>query len=237
MNEIIESRKNEVKGKTSTFDITLSKNETRVLNKVNKNELNEEYLVYCVPIVFTDAKFDFDILECYFDDDNPENNRKTSLITGESYLMLESFDEQAEQKKRAEGKPYQKKINFYRGGKSMVVRNIYVSDKEYFLEFLIRYLIKYGISYCLVKEADEVHFDNYIIRFHTKVNETDNLDDLLRTLMEIESNTRNFFISENENNNTDYSDKRLYPKMNKKLIKMENRKYSKMVNTKKIGFS
>ena len=42
----------------------------------------------------------------------------------------------------------------------MVVRNIYVSDKEYFLEFLIRYLIKYGISYCLVKEADEVHFDN-----------------------------------------------------------------------------
>ena len=45
----------------------------------------------------------------------------------------------------------------------MVVRNIYVSDKEYFLEFLIRYLIKYGISYCLVKEADEVHFDNYII--------------------------------------------------------------------------
>ena len=101
----------------------------------------------------------------------------------------------------------------------MVVRNIYVSDKEYFLEFLIRYLIKYGISYCLVKEADEVHFDNYIIRFHTKVNETDNLDDLLRTLMEIESNTRDFFISENENNNTDYSDKRLYPKMNKKLIK------------------
>ncbi len=32
--------------------------------------------------------------------------------------MLESFDEQAEQKKRAEGKPYQKKINFYRGGKA-----------------------------------------------------------------------------------------------------------------------
>ena len=115
----------------------------------------------------------------------------------------------------------------------MLVRNIYVSDKEYFLEFLIRYLIKYGISYCLVKEADEVHFDNYIIRFHTKVNETDNLDDLLRTLMEIESNTRGFFISENENNNTDYSDKRLYPKMNKKLIKRENRKYSKMINTKK----
>ena len=88
------------------------------LNKVNKNELNEEYLVYCVPIVFTDTKFDFDILECYFDDDNPENNRKTSLITGESYLMLKSLDEQAEQKKRAEGKPYQKKINFYRGGKA-----------------------------------------------------------------------------------------------------------------------
>ena len=62
MNDIIESRKNEVKGKTSTFDITLSKNETRVLNRVNKNELNEEYLVYCVPIVFTDTKFEFDIL-------------------------------------------------------------------------------------------------------------------------------------------------------------------------------
>ena len=115
----------------------------------------------------------------------------------------------------------------------MVVRNIYVSDKEYFLEFLIRDLIKNGISYCLVKEADEVHFDNYIIRFHTRVNETDNLDDLLRTLMEIDSNTKGFFISENENNNTDYSDKKLYPKMKKKLIKMENRKYSKMVNTKK----
>lgn len=104
----------------------------------------------------------------------------------------------------------------------MVVRNIYVSDKEYFLEFLIRDLIKNGISYCLVKEADEIHFDNYIIRFHTRVNETDNLDDLLRTLMEIDSNTKGFFISENENNNTDYSDKKLYPKMNKKLIKIEN---------------
>ena len=32
--------------------------------------------------------------------------------------MLKSLDEQAEQKKRAEGKPYQKKINFYRGGKA-----------------------------------------------------------------------------------------------------------------------
>ena len=62
----------------------------------------------------------------------------------------------------------------------MVVRNIYVSDKEYFLEFLIRDLIKNGISYCLVKESDEVHFDNYIIRFHTRVNETDNLDDLFQ---------------------------------------------------------
>lgn len=108
----------EVKGKTSTFDITLSKNETRVLNKVNKNELNEEYLVFCVPLVFTNGVFDYDILECYIDDDKPENNRKTSLITGESYLMLESLNEQAEQKKRAEGKPYQKKINFYRGGKA-----------------------------------------------------------------------------------------------------------------------
>ncbi len=108
----------EVKGKTSTFDITLSKNETRVLNKVNKNDLNEEYLVFCVPLVFTNGAFDYDILECYIDDDKPENNRETSLITRESYLMLNSLDEQAEQDKRAEGKPYQKKINFYRGGKA-----------------------------------------------------------------------------------------------------------------------
>lgn len=115
----------------------------------------------------------------------------------------------------------------------MVVRNIYVSDKEYFLEFLIRDLIKHGISYCLVKEADEIHFDNYIIRFHEKVSEIDNLDDLLITLMEIDSNKSDFFISTDENMTIDYNDTKQYPKRNKKLIKMENRKYSKMVNTRK----
>ena len=29
----------------------------------------------------------------------------------------------------------------------MIVKDFYVSDKDYFIEYLIRYLIKYGISY------------------------------------------------------------------------------------------
>lgn len=45
----------------------------------------------------------------------------------------------------------------------MIVRNIYVSNKELFVDNLLRELIKQEISYVLID--NELHFSNYIIRF------------------------------------------------------------------------
>lgn len=71
----------------------------------------------------------------------------------------------------------------------MIVKDFYVSDKDYFIE----YLIKYGISYCFLKEENEIHFDNYIIRFHGKVNEIDKISALLNTLIDtISMDKKNF---------------------------------------------
>ncbi len=116
----------------------------------------------------------------------------------------------------------------------MIVRDVYVSDKEYFLEFLIRDLIKHGISYCFLKDDNELHFDNYIIRFHEKVNEIDNLNVLLTALMDIDSMERNDFLPVPEEMTV--NDKKQYQKRNKRLIKQENRRYSKMINTRRRCF-
>lgn len=113
----------------------------------------------------------------------------------------------------------------------MIVRDVYVSDKEYFLEFLIRDLIKHGISYCFLKDDNELHFDNYIIRFHEKMNEIDNLNVLLTALMDIDSMEKNEFLPVSEE--VVVNDKRPYRKRNKRLIKQENRRYSQMINTRK----
>lgn len=113
----------------------------------------------------------------------------------------------------------------------MIVKDFYVSDKAYFIEYLIRYLIKYGISYCFLKEENEIHFDNYIIRFHGKVNEIDNISALLNTLMDTISMDKNEFLKVSENK--EFIDKKVYQRRNKMLIKQENRRYSKLINTRR----
>ena len=113
----------------------------------------------------------------------------------------------------------------------MIVKNFYVSDKDYFIEYLIRYLIKYGISYCFLKEENEIHFDNYIIRFHVKVNEIDNISALLNTLIDTISMDKNEILKVSENK--EFVDKNVYQRRNKMLIKQENRCYSKLINTRR----
>lgn len=113
----------------------------------------------------------------------------------------------------------------------MIVRDVYVNDIDYFIEFLIRDLIKYGVSYCFLKDDNEIHFDKYIIRFHEKVSEIDNLNVLLTALMNVDSMNKNEYLP--TCGNLDFNDTRTYQKRNKRLIKEENRYYKKLINTRK----
>ena len=103
----------EVKSKVSRFDTSLSYNETEKLASINRNDLDEEYFIFLVPLRLTDDHFEHDILECYIDDEN-KVTRWESLIEKRSdrYIKIDSLEAQEEEKKRIKGEPYQKKINF-----------------------------------------------------------------------------------------------------------------------------
>ena len=103
----------EVKSKVSRFDTSLSYNETEKLSSINSNNLDEEYLIFLVPLKLINNQFEHDILECYIDDEN-KVTRWESLIEKRSdrYIKIDSLEAQEEEKKRIKGEPYQKKINF-----------------------------------------------------------------------------------------------------------------------------
>lgn len=105
----------EVKSKVSTFDTTLSENESKKLFDINTNNLDEDYLLFLLPIQLIDDHFDYDILECYIDDNNDKNSRFESLITSDSYIIFNSLDAQKEELKRKAGIAYKKKISFLKG--------------------------------------------------------------------------------------------------------------------------
>ncbi len=94
----------------------------------------------------------------------------------------------------------------------MIVRNVFIDDFDLYIEILLRDLIKLGINYTLVE--NEVHFDNYIIRiYETKIN-TDFID-----------NIRKVACKEVDEVDDNY-------RINKKLIKNQNKLTNKMINTK-----
>jgi len=59
---------------------------------------------------------------------------------------------------------YYYKISF--GDEKMIIKNYYVkNDLDHVINYIIRYLIKNNINYLYIKETNELHFDNYILRF------------------------------------------------------------------------
>lgn len=97
----------------------------------------------------------------------------------------------------------------------MIVKNYLVSDKEIYLEYLIKELIKYNISYVLIDNY-EIHFTNYIIRLITK----DELLSLFKNDIFTEILVTNSF---KENKTKNKLDNKTVPKQNKKSIKDQNR--------------
>ena len=48
----------------------------------------------------------------------------------------------------------------------MIIKDYYLyNDLEYTINYIIKYLIKNNINYLYIKETNELHFDNYILRF------------------------------------------------------------------------
>lgn len=115
----------------------------------------------------------------------------------------------------------------------MIVTDIYVKNREIFIDMLIRKLIKEGRSY--VKIENEIHFDNYILRiyeielkFFSEI-DIDETDKILFNLLKKEELFENLtYVNENskiEINNV--------PTLNKRLIKHQNKIINKKINTSK----
>lgn len=107
----------------------------------------------------------------------------------------------------------------------MIVRNILVNKSEEIIDLLVRELIKYGISYVLID--NEIHFDNYIFKFY-------NIGDYATKLRKIQLTMENFEIEREEFQPTyKYREEKNIPKLNKKLIKANNRFINNKIKRKK----
>ena len=107
----------------------------------------------------------------------------------------------------------------------MIVRNILVNNSEKLIDLLVRYLIKYGISYVLID--NEIHFDNYIIRFY-------DIEDYATKLRKIQLTMEDFKVEREEFQPTNkYREEKNIPKLNKKLIKANNRFINNKIKRKK----
>lgn len=50
----------------------------------------------------------------------------------------------------------------------MEIKNFFVNDKENFINYILEELCKNNTKYIYIKELDEIHIENHIIRFFDK---------------------------------------------------------------------
>lgn len=119
----------------------------------------------------------------------------------------------------------------------MKVKNILVTNKEVFIELLIKELINNSISY--VQIDNEFHFEDKIYRFYDANDyqnaEAANLTIEVLNLMDIKDlASHNLEESLTTIGKDDYQENELFtPKINKKYIKQQNRQYNSQI---KNGF-
>ena len=121
----------------------------------------------------------------------------------------------------------------------MIVRNILVNKSEEIIDLLVRYLIKYGISYVLID--NEIHFDNYIFKFYniedyaTKLRKIQlTMEDFEVEREEFQPTMEDFGVEREEFQSTNkYRGEKNIPKLNKKLIKANNRFINNKIKRKK----
>ena len=123
----------------------------------------------------------------------------------------------------------------------MIVKNILINNFDIYIDLLVRELINLGINYTLIE--NEIHFDNYIIRFY-EIKDSKEIVDLMNFRDFIESscidikeyikaniNLKNSYLKlDTSFKNETLADNKY--KVNKRKIHDQNKLINKKINTK-----
>lgn len=123
----------------------------------------------------------------------------------------------------------------------MIVKNILINNFDIYIDLLVRELINLGINYTLIE--NEIHFDNYIIRFY-EIKDSKEIVDLMNFRDFIESsgidikeyikaniNLKNSYLKlDTSFKNETLADNKY--KVNKRKIHNQNKLINKKINTK-----
>ena len=126
----------------------------------------------------------------------------------------------------------------------MIVKNILINNFDIYIDLLVRELINLGINYTLIE--NEIHFDNYIIRFY-EIKDSKEIVDLMNFRDFIESsgidikeyikaniNLKNSYLKlDTSFKNETLADNKY--KVNKRKIHNQNKLINKKINTKGYG--
>lgn len=119
----------------------------------------------------------------------------------------------------------------------MIVKKIMINNKEQFIDLLLRELILRGISY--VQIDNEIHFDQYIIRFYDSKKDLKEIVEICFKKIEIQEPCSFIDYLSNKSNFIEPIEpifdtkEQTYRKLTKKLIKSQNKQISKLIRTKK----
>jgi len=115
----------------------------------------------------------------------------------------------------------------------MIIKDYYIKkDSQNIINDIIKYLINNNINYLYIKESNEIHFDNYILRFKDIQNVKELLfDEFLGIVGTLCDTTYNEFLDYK-----DYSSHSTYKKNNfKEIKKTENVKIDTKGKSKKLN--
>lgn len=113
----------------------------------------------------------------------------------------------------------------------MILKYLYiVNNKEYFIKILLKELCKKNIPYLYISDSNELHFDNYIVRFIDKkiTNNKTEFDELLFKIFEIAKDNKMFLDDENINEYENYL-VNLKEENKKNNLKLKNNQNNKIL--------
>lgn len=114
----------------------------------------------------------------------------------------------------------------------MIVKNILINNFDIYIDLLVRELINLGINYTLIE--NEIHFDNYIIRFYEIKDlmhfiESSVID--IKEYIKANINLKNSYLKlDTSFKNETLADNKY--KVNKRKIHNQNKLINKKINTK-----
>lgn len=115
----------------------------------------------------------------------------------------------------------------------MIIKNYYVNNNlDYVINYIIKYLIKNNINYLYIQETNELHFDNYILRFKSNKELKELIfDEFLGIIGSLCDNTYNeYFDYKNFTSNDNYKKSNF-----KNIQKIDNIKIDTKGKVKKLN--